>query len=104
MIPRMTIHDYKIVLDEIRRDQKSRDRTGQWCEYIGGIMVGIPSMGVISGSMTMNAAFGWVALGLLVSIIGATYLLRAAAQSVKLLILLYTHIAVQPPFDDDDDD
>jgi hypothetical protein len=40
MIPRLTIHDYKIVLDEIRRDQKSRDRTGRWCEYIGGMMVG----------------------------------------------------------------
>jgi hypothetical protein len=92
MIPRMTIHDYKIVLDEIRRDQKSRDRTGRWCEYIGGMMVGIPSMGVISGSMTMNAAFGWVALGLLVSIIGATYLLRGrSAVSKAAHPSLYTH-------------
>jgi hypothetical protein len=35
------------------------------------------------------------ALGLLVSIFGATYLIRAAVQSAKLAILNYTHITLR---------
>jgi hypothetical protein len=98
----MDANDYKSLLDEVRQDFKSRDRIGRWCEYIGGLMVVVPSLGVLSGEMTVNAAFGWVSLGLLISIMGATHQLRAASQSVKLVTLLYTHLAMQPPSDDDD--
>jgi hypothetical protein len=73
---KMGATDYKLLLDEVRRDYKSRDRIGRWSVGIGAAMVAGPSVAVLSGDMTMNAAFGWVALGLLVSIVGATYVLK----------------------------
>lgn len=88
--------DLQDLMDEISKDYKRRDRWGRWCAFVGFPMVLIPSVSVWWGSMTVNDAFGWVAMGLLFSIIGATHELRAATQSVKLAILRYAALRVDP--------
>jgi hypothetical protein len=89
--------DLQNLMDEISKDYKSRDRWGRWSDAIGGGMVLWASVGVwLDDQMPMNHAFGLAAVGLLISIWGATQTLRASAQSVKLAILRYAALRVDP--------